>query len=233
MTALLALLRTEALLYRRQGILAAALVLSLVWAALLQLLPMAERLFWFGLVAGMDVTAMGLLFGFGLGLLDQQQGTLQAWRLTPAPAGCFTLARALMLTLLLMVSLTLLACLTLPPEHWWPRLPGLVLLSAQSALVGIVCGRLLRDINQFIVLMTLTGPFWALPFLGYSGVLPGPWPWMWPMSAGLYWLGEHPWQSPWLLVAVTSGALVWAGLEYWLSERLAPLHLGHRFGRQP
>lgn len=230
MNALSALLLAEARLYWRQGFLAAALVLSLVWAALLHLAPVGDRLYWFGLVASLDVTAMGLLFGFGLGLLDQQQGVLTAWRLTPVRAGWFTLARALMLGLLLLSSLVLLALLTLYTEPWWTRLPGLVLLSGQAALVGIVCGRLLRDINQFIVLMVVTTPLWALPYPGYSGWIGGPLPWLWPFSGGLFWFTPEPWARPLALAATASGALAWWLLSLWLAERFAPRHLGHRLG---
>lgn len=230
MKALPALLRAEGLLFWRQGFVAAALALSLVWATLLHLLPTDTRLFWFGLVASLDVTAMGLLFGFGLGLLDQQQGVAQAWRLTPVPAFFFSLARTLVLSLLLMLSLVLLAALTLTAELWLARLPGFALMSVQASLIGIVCGRLLRNINQFILLMTVTGPFWALPFFGYAGWLNGPLPWLWPLSASLFWLMDNPWQTPVLLTALTLGGLFWWAVSFWLAERLAALHLGHRIG---
>lgn len=230
MTPLLALLRAESLLFWRQGLVAAALVLSLVWAGLLHLLPSDARLFWFGLVAGLDVTAMGLLFGFGLGLLDQRQDVIRAWRLTPVPACYFSLARTLMLSLLLMLSLILLAALTLTVDQWLHRLPGLALFSIQASLIGVLCGRLLININPFILAMTLTGPVWALPFLGYAQWLGGPLPWLWPLSSGLYWMGESPWQHPISLAAVTLLGLVWCGATFWLGERLAALHLGGRLG---
>ena len=228
-----ALLVAEARLFWRQGLVVAAIVLTLVWAALLHLIPPADRLFWLGLVAGMDVIAMGLLFGFGLGLLDQVQGTLTAWRLTPAPALWFSLSRTLLLSGLLTVCLLLLALLVLPSATVWPHLPGFVLLAIQAALAGQVFGRWLSDLNGFILAIALSGPVWALPFLGYAGWLDGPLPWLWPLSGGLYWLTEDALNSPGSLAWITGLQLGWILISAGLVERLAPRHLGHRLGVKP
>ncbi|GGX68291.1 hypothetical protein [Saccharospirillum salsuginis] len=232
MTAWLALLNAEARLFWRQGLVAAALVLTLVWVALLHLTPPADRLFWLGLVAGMDVIAMGLLFGFGLGLLDQVQGTPTAWRLTPTPALWFSLSRTLLLSGLLTACLLLLAFLVLPFATVWPRLPGLVLLAIQAALAGQLFGRWLSDLNGFILATALSAPLWALPFLGYAGWLDGPLPWLWPLSGGLYWLTEGALSSPVSLAWITGLQLGWILVSAGLVERLAPRHLGHRLGER-
>lgn len=233
MTGWRALLAAEARLFWRQGLVLAALILTGVWAALLHLTPPEDRLFWLGLVAGMDVIAMGLLFGFGLGLLDQVQGTLTAWRLTPAPALWFGLSRTLLLSGLLTACLLLLAFLVLPFASVWPRLPGFLLLAIQAALAGQLFGRWLNDLNGFILATALSGPLWALPFFGYAGWLDGPLPWLWPLSGGLYWLTEDALAHPGSLVWITGGQFVWILGSFALSERLAPRHLGHRLGEAP
>jgi len=233
MTGWRALLAAESRLFWRQGLVLAALILTGVWAALLQLTPPADRLFWLGLVAGMDVIAMGLLFGFGLGLIDQVQGTLTAWRLTPVPALWFSLSRTLLLSGLLTACLLLLAFLVLPSATVWPRIPGFVLLAIQAALAGQVFGRWVSDLNGFILATTLSGPVWALPFLGYAGWLDGPLPWLWPLSGGLYWLTEDAFAHPVSLAWITGGQFVWILGSFELSERLAPRHLGHRLGETP
>lgn len=224
------LVAAEMRLFWRQGLIAAALVLTLVWAALLHLPPVSGRLFWFGLVAGMDVIAMGLLFGFGLGLLDQAQGTLTAWRLTPVPAAWFGLSRILLLSGLLALCLSILAGLTLPFTTVGARLPGLILLAVQASVAGQLFGRWLSDLNGFIWATALTGPIWALPFLGFAGWMNGPMPWIWPLSGGLYWLTDAAFESPLALALITLGQLGWILALAWLSERLAPRHLGHRLG---
>lgn len=224
------LLVTETRFFWRQGLVIAAIVLTLVWAALLHLTPATDRLFWLGLVAGMDVIAMGLLFGFGLGLLDQNQGTLTAWRLTPVPGLWFSLSRTLLLSGLLSVCLILLALLVLPVTTVWPRLPGFVLLSIQAALAGQLFGRWLSDLNGFIVATALSGPIWALPFFGYAGWMDGFLPWLWPLSGGLYWLTDSAFHSPLTLTSFTLVQLGWILITAHLVERLAPRHLGHRLG---
>ena len=224
------LVAAEVRLFWRQGLIIAALVLTLVWAALLQLTPADSRLFWLGLVAGMDVIAMGLLFGFGLGLLDQNQGSLTAWRLTPAPALWFSLSRTLLLSGLLSLCLLLLALLVLPVTTLWPHLPGFLLLSMQAALAGQLFGRWLSDLNGFILATTLSGPLWALPFFGYVGWMDGFLPWLWPLSGGLYWLTEDAFRSPLLLAWISLVQLVWFFVTAYRIEQLAPRHLGHRLG---
>lgn len=232
MTAFTALMTAEARLFWRQGLVAAAAVLTLVWVGLLHLTPSDDRLFWLGLVSGMDVTAMGLLFGFGLGLIDRNQGTLIAWRLTPAPTWLFGVCRVLVMTGLLTACLVTLSILTVGPVVLLTHGPGLVLLALEASLIGLVFGRGVRDLNGFIIAQMLTLPIWVLPFLGYAGWLEGALPWLWPMSGGLYWL--HPAPTPPLALATISLVqVVWIVTTAWLAEWLAPRHLGHRAGARP
>lgn len=230
MNAFSALLAAEARLFQRQGLIVAAIVLTLVWAGLLQLTPADDRLFWLGLVSGMDVTAMGLLFGFGLGLADRSQGTLVAWRLTPVAGWMFGTCRVLLLSLLLATSLVVLAILTAGPSVLPTHSPGLLLLALEASLIGQVFGRGVRDLNGFIILQIPAMPLWLLPFLGYASWLEGPWPWLWPLSGGLYWLTPDPLAQPLPLLLVSLVQLGWILATALLSERLAPRFLGHRAG---
>lgn len=233
MTAFGALLLAEARLFWRQGLIAAAIILTLVWAGLLQLTPPGDRLFWLGLVSGMDVTAMGLLFGFGLGLADRSQGTLVAWRLTPVPGWMFGASRVLLLSLLLAISLMVLAILTAGPSVLSTHSPGLVLLALEASLIGQVFGRGVRDLNGFIIVQIPAMPLWLLPFLGYVGWLEGPLPWLWPLSGGLYWLTPTPLSHPKALLVISLVQLGWIMATALLAERLAPRFLGHRAGSRP
>lgn len=224
------LVAAEARLFWRQGLIIAAVVLTLVWAALLQLLPVGSRQFWFGLVAGLDVMSMGLLFGFGLGLLDQNQRTLTAWRLTPVPALWFGMSRTLLLSGLLSGCLVVMALLVLPAMTVWPLIPGFLLLAIQAALAGQLFGRWLSSLNGFILATALSGPIWALPFFGYVGWMDGVLPWLWPLSGGLYWLTEAALLSSLTLLWISLVQLGWILVLAWMVEHLAPRHLGHRLG---
>lgn len=231
MNAFLQLLITELKFQWRHGFIIAALVVTFVWALLLSLLPTELRSFWFGIVAGVDVTSIGLLFGFGLGVLDKNQKVVSAIRLTPIPSWMLSLARVIALGLLTGVTLILLGFMILPASDLLKMLPGILLCSLFFAGMGVASSRRFSTVNSFMVFFALSGFIWAMPILYYSDVVASRF-WVFLPSGGSMALIK---QAVFESSTMTSGLsyfsqVVWIGLTLYFAEKWAPASFEHRFG---
>lgn len=231
MRQLRALLLTELKFQWRHGFVAAAIAIVVVWVALLSLLPPEPRPFWFGIITAVDVTSIGLLFGFGLGILDSDQGPIYAIRLTPVPAWLPAVARGLSLSLLIVVSLAFLGGLIMPVATVLSMLPGVLLCAVFFSFMGVTAARRLATVNQFMVFFALSGVIWAVPVLYYAGLVDSP-AWLLLPSAGamvFLQLGFTDIPAP-LLGAALAMQAGWIAAAFLLGERWAPRLLSHRFG---
>lgn len=210
-----ALLALEWRLQWRHGFWAAALVLTLVWFALLSLLPPWQRPFWFGIVAAIDITAIGILFGFGLSVLERNQNVSQPLRMTPVPRWQVLLARALWLAVMMVIIQVVLA---VPLLAWGAvvlMLPGMLLNALFFACVGVWVAKICQTLNQFIVFFSLSGLLWALPILAYSDVLQWPFWWLLPSGGACYLLAIGSQNLfGWQLGAAGVAQILWALLAF-------------------
>lgn len=226
-----ALLLLEWRLQWRHGFWAAAAVLSLVWLGLLSLLPAWDRAFWFGIVAAIDITAIGLLFGYGLAVLEENQQVQQPLRMTPIKSWKIHLSRVLWLfTMMLLIQLAL----AIPLLPWGAVLlmtPGIVLNALFFACLGVLVPKLCRSLNQFIVLFSLTGILWALPILAYAQVVQWPFYWLLPSGGACYLLSIGSQNVfGWQLGAAGIAQFAWAVVAFCWALKWDARSSGGRFG---
>ena len=226
-----AMLLTELKFQWRHGFIIAAAVVTIVWALLLNFLPDAQKAFWFGIVTALDVASIGLLFGFGLGMLDRNQRAVLAIRITPVHSWVLAAARIVSLSLLLTVTLFVLGLLVLEWATVLRLSLAIVLNAVFFSTIGVTCARYFVTVNQFIIFFALSGAVWALPILYYSELVSSI---LWlslPSSGGTLMLklgfSELPHST--LLLAIAF-QIVWIGLAFFAGERWAPKTLEHRFG---
>lgn len=231
MTRFLSLLSTELKFQWRHGFIIAAFIVTLVWALLLGLLPDELKLFWFGIVAALDVSSIGLLFGYGLGVLDKNQHAISAIRLTPVASINIALARVISLSLLVIVTLLCLALLSLSLGQTAAVLPGIIFMSIFFSALGVTASRRFASINQFILFFALSSIVWALPILYYADIVSSL-GWLFLPSGGamLFFKNSITSESFSLLLIASLVQLCWSVLVFYLGERWTPLNYAHRFG---
>ena len=231
MNPFIALFITELKFQWRHGFVAAAIIITVVWAGLISLLPMSLRSFWFGIVAGIDVAAIGLLFGYGLGALDKSQQIMIAIRLTAVRSYFLGLARLAALSLLPTITLMVLAFLVLTPIKALQATPGIILCSVFFSSVGITAARRFKSINQFIIFFALSGALWAIPILYFADIVQSS-IWLLLPSGGamaLLRLAFEPLPGLIILTAIVA-QLLWIGVCFLLGEHWASTNFEHRFG---
>lgn len=215
----------------RHGFWLAASVITLAWFGLLWLLPAWDRAFWFGIVAAVDITAIGLLFGYGLSVLEANQNVQQPVRMTPVKTWQLLLARVVWLWLM-MASIQL--ALALPLLPWGAlllMLPGMLLNALFFACVGVLVAKICQCLNQFIVLFSLTGLFWAAPILAYADILQWPFWWVLPSGGAVYLLAIGSQNLfGWQLGAAGVAQFAWALLAFTWALRWDTRTAGNRFG---
>ncbi len=225
------LLLTEFKFQWRHGFVAAAAIVTLIWAALLSLLPAEQRPFWFSIVASIDVSAIGLLFGYGLGMLDGSQHISPALRLTPIRSIWLALSRLMALSALTILTLSLLAVVIMPLQQAFALFPGIILCAFFFSSVGITAARRLASINQFLIFFALSGMVWAVPILYLAGLLESP-IWVLLPSGGATALLKFGVENTPLVMSVMACIiqLLWTVVCVYFGERWAAVNYEHRFG---
>ncbi len=229
--AYLSLLATELKFQWRHGFIIAAIVITLVWAMFLSFLPQADRAFWFGVVAALDVSAIGLLFGFGLGVLDKTQQTITAIRLTPVNSSVLAMARISALTILMTATLMLIALIVLDFSTIPKVIAGVFSMSLFFSAMGVTASRRFGNINQFIIFFAFSSLIWALPILYYADILTSK-AWLLLPSGGATALLSLSFKTPTLneLLFSLLIQIIWIDAVIYLGERWASVQFEHRFG---
>jgi len=231
MNAFVQLLQTELKFQWRHGFILAAIVVTLVWAALLSVMPAEHRPFWFGIVSALDVSSIGLLFGFGLGVLDKNQAAIFAIRLTPAPSWFSAFARMCSLTLLITATLGSLAFMVLEASTAIKMLPGIILCGSFFSTLGITAARRFATMNSFIVFFATSSIIWAMPAIYYAELVSSP-IWLALPSAGamVFFRGAFDSVPAGLLLFGFALQAFWTVLTFYLGERWASISFAYRFG---
>jgi fluoroquinolone transport system permease protein len=231
MNAFLPLFITELKFQWRHGFIIAAFVVTIVWALMLSLLPDDLRPFWFGVVAGVDIASIGLLFGFGLGVLDKNQKVIAAMRLTPIASWQLSLSRMVALGLLTSITLIILGVMVLSASELIPMFAGILLCSLFFAAVGVATSRRFNTVNGFMIFFALSGFIWAMPILYYSDVVSH---WLWvllPSGGALALIKQAVFEyNTFITILSYLSQLFWISLTLYLAERWAPISFEHRFG---
>jgi fluoroquinolone transport system permease protein len=232
MNALVYLLLTELKFQLRHGFFIAAGIVTLVWVLLLSFLPNSLRPFWFGIVAILDLTSIGLMFGFGLGVLDKSQQTIVAIRLTPVKSWTLAAARIITLSLLMILTLTILSAMVLPTTRVWLLALGIVLSSVFFSAVGVTTARRFSTVNQFMIFFAVSGFVWAIPALYYADVFQSNLWLLFPSTGAVVFFKAalvNDWGTPPFWLAATL-QISWIAVVFLLGERWAYRNLENRFG---
>jgi fluoroquinolone transport system permease protein len=232
MNAFLSLLTTELKFQWRHGFVIAAGILTLVWVLLLSLLPDSLSAFWFGIVAILDISSIGLLFGFGLGVLDNSQESLIAVRLTPVKSWVISFARVTSLSLLMVITLLLLGFLILETPDSFLLGIGILLLSVFFSVVGVTTARRFNTVNQFMIFFAISGVIWAVPALYFADILTSNFWLAFPSSGAVIFLQAALIRELTLPIyfAASFSQIFWISLVFYLGEYWAPKNFQFRFG---
>jgi fluoroquinolone transport system permease protein len=231
MSALGALFVTELKYQWRHGFIAAALIITIVWAALLSLVPTELRAFWFVIISMIDIASIGLMFGYGLGVLDRSQETVFALRLTPIKSWYTALARSVSLTILTSITLVTLAIATLSLQECLRLVPGIIMTAIVFSVSGVSMSRRFHSINQFIIFFSATGVVWVLPILYFANLLDSTF-WIFLPSGGSALLFKNALEpASYLLISLAIVCQIgWLIVLFIFGERWASRVYDNRFG---
>jgi fluoroquinolone transport system permease protein len=216
----------------RYGFLAAGVVVTLVWAALLW--PLSRDLvdLWLPVVLYNDVLTIGLLFISGVVFFDRRQGMIDALAVSPMSTRAWLLSKVVSLTLLVTAVASGLVVLLCGWRLAWGRLlPALVLSSALFVLIGFLGAARLKTISGFLTFFILVSLPSSLPPLAYFDVWNHPVIWLLPFQPALVAIrhGFRP-GDPAELAGALAALVVWISVFYRFAIATFHRHLASRPG---
>lgn len=186
MNRLIHLVKWDALLLFKYGIVPIALAISAIYCVALLLSPIGGLEKIVVVMIFSDPVMYGFLFTAVMLLFEKEALTHVALAVTPLPVKQYILSKTIVFTALSLFCSTFII-LSARPEYvhmLWFSL-GVILSSVLFILVGIIGVSFVRNFNQFILLMPAVLAPTCLPFLHYFGVVSWPWLYLLPTQASL------------------------------------------------
>ncbi|MFA9430330.1 hypothetical protein [Egicoccus sp. AB-alg2] len=209
---LVPLLRLDATLLARHGVVAAVAVVTATWAGLLAALPPTIRADLAAPALYLDAAIVGLLFLGGMVLIERRQGSLEALAVAPVRPATYVASKVASLTVLALAATAVIVVVARPGTvRWAALLAGVLLLSVPVLLFALVVVARAATVTGY--LFGLQGPLLpaALPLVVTAGWLPSWSGWLSP-THGPYLLLRAgvggPLPSPTATVAAVLGAVV-------------------------
>lgn len=167
MNAFVILCKAEAQLQWRSGFFIAAVVIAIIWSAVLYFVPAEFVGSSLGLVLSLDISSIALLSCIGLHILEIRQNVANALLVTPMNVRAKLLARVSVISVLSSVTGFIISYPYVSGMH----LPLLFIICFCNSLLYAVVGYLLAlykpNISSVIVRLGIVTPIWLLPYLAY------------------------------------------------------------------
>jgi fluoroquinolone transport system permease protein len=160
----------------RQGLYYAALVVVLIWVAILWQLPEDVQNWLLPVALFMDMSVFGFYFMAGILFLEKGDGVLAALVVTPMRPGEYLAAKVLAVTFIaLLASIAVVLFVAGWQVRWHWLLLGVTLNSWLMALLGFALAARYDTINEFLIPSGIWSLPTQLPLLAYLGLWTG-WP---------------------------------------------------------
>ncbi|GGI04210.1 fluoroquinolone export ABC transporter permease subunit [Egicoccus halophilus] len=206
---LVPLLRLEARLLVRHGIVAAVAVVAATWSGLLAAVPAGLRTDLLAPVLYLDAGIVGLLFVGGLVLLERSHGSLEALAVSPVRPAAYVAARVGWLTVLaLAASLVIVAVARPPAIAPAPLVTGVALLCVPVLLVALVVATRTTTVTDYLFRLQVPLLPAALPLAALAGWVPDAVGWLSPTHGPLLLLQAGVGGPPPGPVATTAAVVV-------------------------
>ena len=186
MSRLLATLRCDTRLQRRNGFWYAAGFVALYSVVLLHLLDRELRVVALAPFVWSNLLINTFYFLAGLVLLEKREGTLEALTVTPLRIDEYLASKLTTLTALgLLENLAIVLSTHGPAFRPAPLAAGLALAALLYCLFGFAFVVRYDSINEYLIPSSLFTALLALPLLSYFGIWDGPWMELHPMNGPL------------------------------------------------
>ena len=168
----LACARHDVRLQLRYGFYTAYAVVTVIYVALLRLLPEAARELLCPVVLFTDPAVMGYFFVGALLMFERGDGTLEALWVTPLRVAEYMASKALSLTVLALLTTSVIAVATVGFSIHWPLLiTGVALTSIPFALLGIGLAARFERLTGYLVIAGLAQTPFYFPLLDHFGLV--------------------------------------------------------------
>lgn len=213
----------------RHGFYYAYLLVTVLYVVLLRILPESIRGMASVLVIFSDPAALGCFFIGGIVLLEKGQNTLESLFVTPLRLREYLAAKVASLAVLAVASSVAIVLLAQGiPAHPGAFLTGVILSSVFFTLTGCILAARARDVNGYLLSVTLYLTVLSLPVLDYLGVAKSVLFYAFPTQASLVLLDAGFQSRPaWELWYGTAVLLAWSALAYtWAYRRFRKYVIG-------
>lgn len=214
-------------LQRRYGFYYAAIVVTLVWTALLFSLPDDAKKQALPLIIFADLATVGYFFIAGMVLFEKSERTLLALLVSPLRFGEYLAARLSSLTLLALALSLLVPLLSYGFQfNWLLLIIGTISVSIVIMLVGFIVVVRYRTISDYLIPASLWLSLLGLPLFYYAGWLRWPVFYLLPTQGSMVLIGGAfaGITAPDLLYAILN-QLVWIILLLPLARRAYDKHI--------
>lgn len=185
MSTLVVLVRNDALLLWRRGVVAASLVVVLSYIIVLQMLSFGAAATTLPFLVFSDPAALGFFFVGGVALSERSEGTAAAVTVTPVGAGEMTTARTAGLAGLGTAGAILIATFSGVTVDWRIFVAATALTAVAYTLLGLAVAMRSASINEYFARATVV----SIPLFGpLAAALAFPdsaWLQLWPPTASL------------------------------------------------
>lgn len=185
MTRLAAALRCDLRLQLRGGFVAAGVVVTLFFVAVLWQVPGEALAPWVPAFVFFNLLVTTFYFVAGLVLFEKGEGVLEALVVTPLREGEYLASKVLTLALLALVETAAIVALCGAAPRWAPLLLGGLVCAALYTLAGFLTVARHDQINEFLLPSTLVVIALQLPILDRLGIFESAVFWLWPTQAVL------------------------------------------------
>lgn len=215
----LAALRFDILFQFRHGFYAVYAIVTIMYVALLKLLPDEVVASLLPVILFTDPAMLGFIFIGAIVLLEKEEGTVQSLFVTPLRLREYFGARLLSLGLISLLT-TVAIALAVRGVRFWPHLliPGVLLTAGLFTLLGFAVAARAGSFNEFLLGAVLVIVLACVPLLDHFGLVRSVFFYLFPSQASLVLIrGAFSGAS----VLQQLYALVYLGLWLGLAWRLA------------
>lgn len=186
MKALATMVRWDAVLNVRQGIVYAALWVMLLWSALLSLVPEAVRVPALISLLFLEISIFALYLLPGFYYLEKGERVLDSQAVAPIPAGFWLLSKTLVFALQIWAVATAITLIAHGPDVRWGWFFAAIAWAGLPLLwLGFACAARYDGISAYLFPSVPLLLGLQAPLLSYWGIWPGAWGWIFPTMPGL------------------------------------------------
>ena len=197
-----------------------AAVVTVMWLAVLYVLPQSVVNTWVPVLIFADIGNIGLLFIAGILYLERRQGTIYATAVMPVSPGTWLTTKLLSLSLLCLACAIAIVALSTNSVTWLRLIPAALLCAGLFTSIGFLLAVSFDKIINYFFAMALVLIPLNLPVLDYLSIYQHDVLWVIPSQPAMWALAGSSQQMPTstylACIAATSG---WLALSHWLGIR--------------